>query len=327
MCRRTIYQFVFFLSLASVSIGVHDVFAEDELPDNGIQISPLRFDWTINAGETRTDEIIVHNFSDTSHEIEVGVEDFYVSHDSLQATFYVPDDTHELKAYDVIDWIALSENSITLAPHETKTLHFRITVPENQPTNGYYGAIFFKTRAEDVAAESASGRAVTLGVHYRVGALITLAVQGREEMRIDGALEDFFVSQKIFLDEPITLQTQLRSEGNVHYQAHGRIDVYKFGKKFTTVMIAPEVLYPGKNRTFVKNIPFTQFDHGVYSAKLEMQSEDSSVVFDGEIPFFVVIPWQSTLAIVGSAFFVIMAVIFFKRKYKIVKIDDLEIKE
>ena len=308
--------FMFFL------MGNLVVFAnDDDNVDAGLQIAPLRYNWKVKSGDVRVDEIVVHNFSDVAHEIEVSVENFYVSEDSRQANFFVPDEDHELEAYDVTNWISVP-GDFTLAPGEARTLTFSVAVPEDQPTSGYYGAIFFKTHSDDAVVSGDDGGSVTLGVNYRVGALVTLAVQGEEDMQINGSLEEFATTKKVFFDDPVEIYARLKSDGNVHYQASGRIEVYKFGKKFATLMIEPEIMYPGKERTFVEDMLFGQFDHGIYSAKLEMRSEDSAVVFDSEIPFFVVIPWKSTLAIVGSTFFVIMVIRIFKKKYKLVKKND-----
>ena len=122
----------------------------ESTPEEGVQISPIRFDWKVESGDQKIDEIVVHNFSDISHDVEVQVEDFFVSDDSMQAIFFVPADDHPRKAYDVIEWIDAPED-FTLAPGETKKLQFVVTIPENQPTSGYYGTIFFKTKTDDAS--------------------------------------------------------------------------------------------------------------------------------------------------------------------------------
>lgn len=308
-----------FLMIAFYCGGIFawSVVHAQDTPEAGVQISPIRFDWQMQGGETRTDEIVVHNFSDIAHNVDVSVENFYVSDDSRQANFYVPDDEHPLKAYDVINWITAPED-FTIQPGETKKFNFSVSVPEGQPTNGYYGSVFFRTSTEDAQVNDDEGNGLRLGVNYRVGALVTIAVQGDDDMRINGNVEEFNVIQKVFWDDPIQFYARLKSDGNIHYQAAGKIDVFKFGKKFATTEINSEVMYPGKMRTFIENVRFKPWDFGVYSATLHMQSEDGTVVFEGDIPTFFVIPWKMTVAIIGMIALVVIMIKVFKKKFKIV---------
>lgn len=294
-----------------------------ESPDAGVQISPIRFDWVLRGGEERTDKIFVHNFSNVSHDVHVGVEDFLVSDDSMQAEFYVPDDDHPLKAFDVINWIHAPED-FTIAPGETKEVVFHVKIPDGQPTNGYYGTIFFKTNADNAVAENQQGGSVQLGVNYRVGVLVTLAVQGDEAMHINGSVEDFSPTQKVFWGDMIGINARLRSDGNIHYKAGGDITVKKNGKKFAVIEIEPEVLYPGKTRLFVKNTSFGFLDYGIYSASLDMKSEDGTVIFQKDIPRFFVIPLKTTAIVIAVLLCSMILIRWFKKKFAIVNRDNME---
>jgi hypothetical protein len=292
------------------------VFAE-ATPESGIQIAPIRFNWYVESGEQKNDEIIVHNFADIPHNIEIEVEDFFVSNDSSQANFFVPDENHPLKAYDVINWINVP-NNFTLAPGETKKVQFTVNVPKDQPTNGYYGSIFFKTTTDKAIAEDEKGGSLNLDVNYRIGTLITLAVKGEESMHIAGSVEEFNVNNKIFWKSPITIFAKLKSEGNVHYKAGGKIEIKKFGNKFTILKIEDEIMYPDKIRIFTENVMFGAWDYGIYSATLDMQSEDGSVIFKDEIPFFLVIPWKTTVLLLSIVLIIFVIVKIFRKKFAII---------
>jgi hypothetical protein len=313
--------FLFLISLFFLVPFCHIANAGDS-PEAGVQISPIRFDWIIREGEEKTDKIYVHNFSDISHDVHVSVEDFLVSDDTMQAEFYVPQEEHPLKAFDVINWIDAPDD-FTIAPGETKELEFHVKIPDGQPTNGYYGTIFFKTSASKADVDNAQGGSVQLGVNYRVGVLVTLAVQGDEPMRTDGYVEDFSPTQKVFWGDTMGLSARLRSDGNVHYKAGGYMTIKKNGKKFSVIEIDPEVLYPGKTRLFIKNTSFGPWDYGVYSADLNMKSEDGSVIFQGEIPRFFVVPLKTTITIVCGVIFGTMVLWWFKKKFAIVSRENL----
>lgn len=323
MLNMKVRRYVSIATFVLIGIfGVGSIIDAGESPDAGVQVSPIRFDWSLRGGEEKIDKIYVRNFSDVSHDVTVSVEDFLVSDDSMQAEFYVPQTDHPLKAMDVIDWIHAPDN-FTIAPGESKELEFRVKIPEGQPTNGYYGSIFFKTNADHADVDNQQGGSVQLGVNYRVGVLVTLAVQGDEPMRIDGRTEDFSPAQKVFWGDQIGMHARLRSEGNIHYKASGQITIKKNGKKFTVIKIEPEVLYPGKTRLFVKNAMIGPWDYGVYSATLDMKSEDETVVFHEEIPRFFVIPLQTTAIIIGGIICSIIIIWWFRRKFVIVDKKEL----
>jgi hypothetical protein len=292
---------------------------EDRVPDKGLQISPLRFDWKMRSGEARSDQITVHNFSDISHEVEVIVENFSVSDDSSQAFFYDAHDRKEEKVHDITSWFSFPKTFV-LAPDETKIIPFEIRVPDGQLTDGYYGAIFFKTYSDDVSSER-QGENIDLNVNYRVGALVTLAVQGSEKMEKYGSLEKFSSSRKIYWSSPMEIFAQLESQGNVHYAVDGEIDVFRFNERFSNIKVSSQILYPNKKRTIEKPVQFNWSDVGIYHAVLDLRSDDSEVVFYAKTPWFIVLPWQPVLLVAGMGVFVIMTVRFLRRNYKIVKKD------
>lgn len=293
----------------------------DELEnvEAGIQISPNRFDFGSEGGKAKDVVVNVHNYDDFSHDVEIVVEDFFVVDDTMKPQFYVPGEDHTRKAYDVINWIEVPDN-FTLEGNGSKDVYFKINIPENQPTAGYYGAIFFKTRAPDVETDDENGgTGAKIKVDYRVGTLLTFAVQGDEPMKIDGYVEEFDVIKKVFWESPMTLFAKLHSSGNVHYSADGKMQINKFGKKFAIVYIESENLYPDRTRTFTEQVQFGPWDYGMYSATLDMQSEDGTVMFQDEIPMFFVIPWKTTVIIGGIALLIISVIYFFQKWFKVVR--------
>ncbi len=286
--------------------------------ESGIQVSPNRFDWVLEDGETRTGVIHLHNYDDISHDVTVEVEDFFVKDETFKPEFYVPDESHERKAFDVINWFEKPDD-FTLGPHESKRVEFKVHVPENQPTNGYYGAIFFKTRAPDIETTNDEGTTAKIKVDYRVGTIITLAVRGDEPFTVDGTVKEFSVGKNIFWESPITLTTKLLSSGNIHYKVGGTATINRFGKVFSEIQMDDKVLYPGIARTFTNEVPFGIWDFGKYNAVLQMQSEDGSVKFDSVTPDFYVIPWQGALIVLGAIILLIIIILFMKNYVRIEK--------
>jgi len=317
------YKIIFiFVLIFFVSVDV--VYADNNFvtAKGGIQVSPNRFDFNGKGGDVKDVVINIHNYDNYPRSISIEVEDFFVMDDSMESQFYVPNNEHPRKAYDIINWIDIP-NDFVLKPNSSKNIHFKIHIPQNQPTNGYYGAIFFKTRAPDKTTVDKNGNntGAKIKVNYRVGTLITMAIQGDEPMKIKGDVEEFGVTRKIFWDKPIRIFAKLHSDGNIHYKLKkgGKIKIKKFGKKFSTIILKPEVLYPGRTREFKEQVEFNMWDFGIYSATLSAQSEDGSVVFNGDDIIFLVIPWKTTIMVIGIIFLIFIIGKVFNKMFIITK--------
>lgn len=264
-------------------------------PSAGLQVSPTRLDWDMNSGEERTGYINLKNYSDREMPVEISVEDFYVTDDSTQARFFVPDATHPLFAYDVINWVDISK-SITLAPGEGKDIGFHMKIPEGSPTGGYYGAVFFKTSADNDNL-AAGGENSQIRVNYRVGVLLTMAVKGEQAISKKGDLKKFEALKKIFWSNPVKFLAEVTNSGNLHYKLSGSIEIFKFGKKIAEINLDPRLAYPGKTRTYKEEWKFTPWSYGFYRAKINLVSEDQAIKLAGSATFCV-IPWKTTLALI-----------------------------
>jgi WxL Interacting Protein, peptidoglycan binding domain len=287
----------------------------------GVQLSPARVDWDLKSGEERNGIINLKNFSDKDYKIEVEIENFYVSDDSSEARFFVPDESHPLKAYDVIDWIEMPQKELYLNPKESKDFHFKVKVPEDTPTGGYYGAIFFKAKVSEENIENQNGGSSKLIVNQRVGVLLVMAVKGNEPIERSGELLSFLASKKIFFQNPTELIAEVKNSGNLHYKTFGKIDIYKFGKKLTSLELAPSVLYPNKTREFRKKWIFSSWSYGYYKAKINLASEDEEIRMAGETSFWV-IPWKTTLSIIILLVIIWLIFRIFTSRFEIKKKND-----
>ena len=287
---------LFFMYLWNISaVGA----SEKGVPESGIQISPSKVILNSEPGEVKEVIINVKNYDKKIvHNVSVSVEDFYVINESSKAQFFIPDEKHKLVAYDVIEWIDV-EKGFILEPNEAKDVKVKMNVPTGTATGGYYGVIFFKT-SERQEAEASEEPGAAIDVNYRVGTLLINAVHGDEPVKIEGRVEDFRSAKKIFWSSPIELFADLYSSGNIHYRADGKMKVEKFGKKFATLDVGSEVMYPNRSRRFKETIEMGLFDFGIYTAVLDMESEDDTVKFKSSSKSFYVIPWKGLLIIFGG---------------------------
>jgi len=305
----SVFSFVL-LGVGFLSNDVHAEESEDEVakkgvPQGGIQVSPTKFIWTLNEGTSKVEKVNVKNYSDIEQRVTVEVEDFFVGSDGMEPKFFVPDDSHPLKARDIIDWIVPPED-FTLAPGEGKWVEFRVAIPQGQPTNGYYGGILFKTGG------LADGDGSRIGLSYRIGALIIMAVQGDEPMKIEGTLNEFYSEKKLYWESPSTLIIKTNNTGNIHYPMFGNIAIKKFDKKFHVIELQPQLVYPDIEKIYTEKMLSGWWDFGKYTADLEMWSEDKQVQFNAQTEFYV-IPWRGLAVIAGGIFGLLLVSWLFKK--------------
>lgn len=289
--------------------------AQEAAVPAGLQVSPVRFDWDLNAGEERTGTINLKNYDKSSRLVTVDVQDFYVTDNTTEAKFFVPDSGHPLMAYDVINWIDVPKN-VELAPGEGRDISFHVKTPETSPTGGYYGAIFFNTK---IGGNSDNGSRVE--INQRIGALLVMAVKGSGAIRRSGEIRDFKAAKKIFWDRPAELSFGLYNSGNLHYKMLGSMDIYKFGSKMDNINLESRIVYPDKIRKYEQNWDFSAWAYGYYVAKLNLVSEDGAIKLAAETSFWV-IPWKTTLLIVILLVIIWLIFKLFSSKFEIKRKEE-----
>lgn len=301
------------------SLGVFSFYvkAQNVEPPTGLQISPMRFDWDVNSGDERTGIVNLKNYDKVPRIVDMEVQDFYVTDDATEARFFVPDQSHPLYAYDVINWIDLPKN-IELAPGEGKDIEFHVKVPQEAPTGGYYGALFFKTKFDD-ASQNANAQVI---VNQRIGALLVMAVKGEQPIVRSGDLKNFFSTHKVFFSKPAEFIADVYNSGNLHYKMIGRIDVLKFGSKIETINLEPRVLYPGKVRKYQQEWEFSPWAYGYYTAKIDMVSDDGAIRVAGQTSFWI-IPWKTTVSLVILLVIIWLIFRLFTMKFEIRRKEEI----
>ncbi len=275
----------------------------DPSVDGTFQISPLRHDWVVAPDDKERGVIYLKNNAKEAINVEVEVQDFSVNQDFDNSTnFFVPNENHPLRAYDVINWINIDKNSFKLEAGESKEVDFNVHIPLGTPTGGYYGVVFFTRKPiEDKQVDAPA----QVGILTRLGMLLTFGVHGSQPINEQGSLKLFSPAKKVFIDNPISLNLQVTNGGNFPYKLTGSAKIYKAGKKVTTLEIDPRLFYPERTKNIqIPTWDASFFDIGKYDVKLNLISEDGSVVIDGTTSFWI-IPWK----IVAIVFFIVVVLL------------------
>ena len=269
-----------------------------------LKISPLTFKFSIDKGESKTENVSLINPNDFEIKIQSEKEDF-VMEDEEGTPKFLPQGAD---GTSLADWISVSLDKFTLAPQETKDISFEIKVPEDGEPGGHYAAIFFKTVPEEVKGQT------QMRVSGRVGALVLVSVPG--EVSQIGEIVEFNVPK--FIDKgPINFLARFKNTGTVHYQLTGKVKIYNwFGKEVGQIDLPEHIVLPDSIRRFAGEWG-VKYLFGKYRADLEMKDGEGNLQTTS-LTFFA-FPWKEGLIVLGSILILLAAVIITKKKFKIVK--------
>lgn len=186
---------------------------------NGLRVSPVRTDLTVNPGKTQTLTITVTNVTSLPATLQTVVNDFIANPNEtgnpsiiLDPTKFAPN--HSLKRF------VGPVGDFTLAPGQQKGVVITINVPANAAGGGYYGAIRF-------APAGSLGGNPNISLAGSVGSLILLKVPGniKEQLsiagfdaRVNDSPNNFFTSNK-----NITANIRFQNLGNIQEEPFGKV--------------------------------------------------------------------------------------------------------
>lgn len=187
-----------------------------------ISLSPLKFEFELEAWTTKKEKIKVTNTWDEVITIYSSKQDFISWDDRWTPKFVDPKE--QINSNLILsNWIKVENNNITLAPKETKEVIFDITVPNNAEPGWHYAAIFFSPWAV---------KWWQIAVLQRIWVLILVNVAW--EVKIEWNLNNFLVWERsnqdvakkdIFSNFPIIFQTTFENGWNVHLKPKWKIEL------------------------------------------------------------------------------------------------------
>ncbi|HEY1835592.1 MAG TPA: hypothetical protein VGG13_02100 [Candidatus Saccharimonadales bacterium] len=171
MLRRKLFASASLLLAAVVLVlGASPVFATAAKTGggDGLRISPVRSDLTINAGASQTVDVYVTNLTSAPADLRGVVDDFTAGNDETGTPYILLNGekapTHSLKGF------VSSIGSFTLGSQATKDVKVTITIPRGAKAGGYFGAV-------RILPASANGTK-NVNLTASVGSLILVTVPG-----------------------------------------------------------------------------------------------------------------------------------------------------
>lgn len=121
---------------------------------------------------------------------------------------------------------------------KSRDLELVIDVPKKAGNKEYFFTLFFEAKAKGKRKKSSS---LAIG---RVGINVILTVSDKEEVLIEGEIEEF-KAPLIVESGPIPFLVRVRNTGRNHFETEGEIKIFNmFGKEAGRVKILPAVVLP-----------------------------------------------------------------------------------
>lgn len=178
-----------------------------------IGLRPLKHDLLINPGQTIVSQITVVNNTTEPLEAVPVLETFFQSDKDGYPTELRKGDPNN--AQDVTNWIKISYDPVKVPPMSTYDVEYSITAPENAEPGGHYGAILYEPYDDGTESDG-------IKIQVRVASLLLVRVAGDAVQEAE--VTNFALNNtKVFDDQPISFDVELKNTGNVHFVPEGRI--------------------------------------------------------------------------------------------------------
>lgn len=273
----------------------------------GIQISPLTFDYEIAPGGSESSAIYITNKSTTDDLVyATETEDFINTSQEGAPSFEGVASDDEVSS--LADWIEVTSNPEgTLKPGASVQIDFKINVPNDAEPGGHYAALFAKQ------VKALKGDETEVGVLSRVGALILVSVPG--DVTKTATITEF-EPPKIVWWGPIDLSMIVENTGTVHYDSQGTVTIDPLLGKTGEVDMGTHTILPKNTRlyegTWQSKIPF-----GYYKLTAIATDGDGNEISSEKgvfaIPLVIVLPLLTLLLVI---WFIVKVL---KKKYNITK--------
>ena len=186
---------------------------------NGLRVSPVRSDLTVNPAQTKVVTITVTNITSTPASLQAVINDFTASSNETGEPAIILNSNTFAKSHSLKRYIKAVPN-FTLQPGEQKNISVTITVPADAAGGGYYGAVRFAPATPGAANQ-------TVSLAGSVGSLILVTVPGdiKDQLSIASfdARSGVHPRSLFTSNRGISTVVRFQNEGNVQEQPFGKV--------------------------------------------------------------------------------------------------------
>ncbi|NLZ24222.1 hypothetical protein GX888_00520 [Candidatus Dojkabacteria bacterium] len=301
-----IFLLFFFFSVFFFSTG--NIYSQQGLT---LKVSPPILEIDVEPGRTYKEEVRFINLNQWEKKTFYPEVLSFRALGEQGAPEFLLDDEEESYTYSLAQWISLSLEPVTIAPLDTITIPFTITIPAGAEAGGKYAAILLSNQPGDIAVDDTA-----VALSGKTGIIILAKVPG--DIYGSPYITEFNTDKPWYDYLPVIFTLTVENRGNVHVKPVGKIEISNmFGKVVDDVLVNDALgnVLPESKRSFSSEWSREKFTIGKYTAVLALGYGEESRQFITDSLTFWVIPWKEILIAVGILLFLIIAITVSVKQY------------
>lgn len=296
------YLPIFIFVIVILAVSAAGVFAQS--PSRSITVIPPTREVTINPGDKTEGVFKVVNDGDKPLTFNAVIRDYIVK-DNQGTPEILPPNTLSNK-YSGASWIAVLPSTFTVPPHTRQELNYYIQVPLDARPGGHYAAVMYEP-AEILGVEGTGA-----GVDTQIGTLFYIGVNG--DINEDAQVIKFNTTKSFLENGPVTLETEIKNNGDLHIKPKGTITVKNMiGKTISTQPLEDHNIFPEKSFLFTNEFG-GKWMIGRYTVNLAATYGQNNNLPLVAATSFIVFPWKVASVAILVIVIIILAFIFLKRQ-------------
>ncbi len=222
--------------LATSIVPVYAASQQTASSGNGIKISPVRTDYTISPGASRSVLVTVQNVTTSDATYQAIVNDFIAGKGENGEPALILDNNAFAPSHSLKRYISAIPN-INVPAGQSKEVNITINIPKEAAGGGYFGAVRFAPATgsdtkQNVTLSASVGSLILVKVPGDIKDNITLSSFDVRNSKDANAGSSFFTSNKT-----LYAVARFNNQGNIQEQPFGKIVL----KKGTKVLQTTEV--------------------------------------------------------------------------------------
>lgn len=268
---------------------------------NASALSPAIMEISAKRGEVieQTFTIINSNIAEQTYYLEAIK---FVSREDSGAPKFIP---YDVDHSGLAEWISLFSNSVRVPARSKGDVSFKIAIPDDIASGGYYAAITVSEAPQEIVATNGAS------IEAKTATLLLLTVEGDTNEK--AVLLDFSVTDKSTSLLSGVYEYRIQNQGNVHVSPSGVVKVTDIFGRVVSTSNANESgsrVLSGTTRSFDGSIgtedktgffnalkqQTSQFVVGPVTVSLDLKYGSGDQVLNEEVVFWV-IPWQLIISV------------------------------
>jgi len=292
------------LNFALLTFNLSSVAAQTS---QSVTITPPHIKLTLNPGEIAEGKLSIINNSSSELSFKVSTFDFIVT-DNKGTPQILPPGTITNNRYSASNWIAAAPDTFTVKPHERFNFNYYAKVPKNAAPGGHYAAIVYQpVNDSNVVGSGAS-------IQTQMATLVYFSVPGDIK---ESAIVKLFKTLSFQEYGPISIETEIKNQGDLHINPTGRILVSDlFGRTIENQDLEERNIFPEAsllyNSSFGQKVMFGRFKADLYAK----YGKNNNLPLLATV-YFWIFPWKAaTITTLAITAIILTILLLRKRKQK-----------